>query len=330
MSTVSLLTTGGTIATGPGPDGASPQRGADELADLVRTATAGGPLSAVELRSREVVRLPSHAMTPQTMYLLAQHVQQEIDGGADGVVITHGTDTMEETAYALAMLVDTPVPVVVTGAMRPPHHPGPDGAANLVAAVVAASEPTLAAYGPVVAHQDELHLARWVTKMYSARVAAFGSPATGPVAAVSEDRVVTLQGPPAVSDRLPVSGPPAHRVELLWASAGADGLLLTAIADQVDGLVMAGAGGGHLPAAMAEAAALLAESGLPVVLSSRCVVPQVLTNTYSGLGSEVQLQAAGLISAGALQPLKARLRLIAALTAGLDPHDVFAIYGGHQ
>ncbi len=323
MPTISLLGTGGTIATGDSVDGAVQRHSAADVVQLVR-----GRNSDVEIRSRDVLHISSRAMTPQLMHQVAEAVRQEVAEGADGVVVTHGTDTLEETAYALALLVDTPVPVVVTGAMRPPYQAGADGEANLAAAVTVAAEPAVAAYGPVVVHQDEVHLARWVTKLHSARVAAFGSPQAGPVGAVVENKVVLLLGPAPTSDRLPVTAAPERRVELLWAVAGADGLIVDTLRRLVDGLVVAGTGGGHVGPPLAEALVRLSATGRPVVLASRCAAPQVLAHTYAGPGSETQLLADGLISAGSLSPLKARIRLIFALSAGLDARDVFATIPG--
>jgi L-asparaginase len=323
---ISVLGTGGTISTAPSAQGAVPGRSVGELVEL----SGGDRHPSVHLRTRDVVRISSRSMTPQVMHQLAEAVREEIQDGADGVVVTHGTDTLEETVYALAMMLDASVPVVVTGAMRPPHHAGADGPANLAGAIVAASDPSLAPYGPVVVHQDEIHLARWVTKLHSARVAAFASPQAGPVGAVVEDRVVLFHGPPTVSDRLAVTVAPDRRVELVWAVAGADGLVVDAIAEHVDGLVVAGTGGGHVSTPLAEALSRVVASGRPVVLSSRCAAPQVLSSTYAGVGSEIQLLSDGLVSAGALHPLKARLRLQFALSAGLAVDDLFARYGGHR
>ena len=318
--------TGGTISTTSSADGAVPGRSVDELVVLPK-----GPRDwSVEIRSVDVARISSRSMTPQIMYQLAKAVQQEIREGADGVVITHGTDTLEETAYALALLLDTTVPVVLTGAMRPPHQVGADGPANVAAAIAAACDPALAPYGPVVVHQDEIHLARWVTKVHSARIAAFASPSTGPVGALVEDRVVLFQGPPARSDRLSVNAAPDRRVELVWATAGADGFVVDLIGGLVDGLVVAGTGGGHVSTPLAGALGRVVASGRPVVLSSRCIAPQVLSRTYAGVGSEIELIRQGLVSAGALHPLKARLRLIFALSAGLGPEDLFVTYGGYE
>jgi L-asparaginase len=313
-ATVSLLAMGGTISTAPSAGGATPRYGAASLADAL-------PIS-VRLRPRDVRTVSSRAVTPQDMWLLADAVRAEIAGGADGVVITHGTDTMEETAYALALLVDTPVPVVLTGAMRAPHLPGADGQANLVAAVVAATYRPLARYGPVVVFQDEIHVAKLVTKHHSTRVAAFTSPSAGPVGFVCENEVELLLGPPPETDRLPATARPGKRVELVWAAAGADGALVDAIARDVDGLVIAGTGGGHLSPPLAEAVVRAARSR-PVVLASRCEDGPLLRDTYGGVGSETHLLGEGLLAAGVLSPVKARLRMIFGLSAGLAAERLF-------
>jgi L-asparaginase len=313
--TVSLLGMGGTIATVPHPDGARAGRPAADLSDALPPG--------VQVRPRDVRTVSSRAVTPGDMWALAQAVREEIAGGADGVVVTHGTDTIEETAYALALLVDTRVPVVLTGAMRGGHLPGADGPANVAAAVAAAACPRMAAYGPVVVFQDEIHVARLVAKAHSTRVAAFGSPAAGPVGHVSEGRAHLLLGPPPVPDLLPETAPPRARVEALWAAAGTDGALVDALAGTVDGLVVAGTGGGHLPPPFAEAAVRLAESGTPVVLASRCADGPQLRRTYGGTGSERHLLGAGLLPAGVLSPVKARLRLLFGLSAGIAAADLF-------
>lgn len=313
---ISLLATGGTISTTGTRNGAVPSQGANELSVAVDAPS-------VDLRPRDVAKIPSRAMTPEDMWNLASIVQEEIASGADGVVVTHGTDTLEETAYALALLVNTTVPVVLTGAMRPSDTPGADGPANLAAAVAAAANPALAPYGAVVVHQDEIHLARWVTKMHSTRVAAFASPAAGPVGAIVEGRVVPLLGPPPSTDRLRTVAPPARRVELVWVVAGIDGLVIDTLGDRVDGWVIAGTGGGHVPPPLAEALLRVVERDVPVILSSRCIDAQVLRGTYGGVGSEIHLLNNGVISAGSLPPLKARLRLLFGLSAGLPARDLF-------
>lgn len=314
---VSLLAMGGTIATAPGTGGAAPAHGAAEIAARLRLSPA--PV----VRPVDVRTVSSRAVTPRDMWELARAVRGEIAAGADGVVVTHGTDTLEETAYALALLLETPVPVVLTGAMRAPHLPGPDGTANLAAAIGCALHRPLARYGPVVVFQDEIHTARLVTKHHSTRPAAFTSPAAGPVGSVIEGGAELLLGPPPEADRLTATAPPDKRVEIIQVAAGTDGTLLTALAGQVDALVLAAVGAGHLPPPLAEAATELAPA-LPLVLASRCADGPVLRGTYRGPGSETQLIAAGLRPPRTtLAPLKARLRLIFGLSAGLTAEQLF-------
>jgi L-asparaginase len=314
---ISLLATGGTISTKRSGAGAVPALDAEALAAATRQSGREVAISA-----RNVLRMSSRGITPANMWDLATAVGEEIRGGSDGVVITHGTDTLEETAYALSLLVPTPVPVVLTGAMRVPGSPGEDGPANLAAAVAVAATPGFSAYGPVVVLQDEIHLARWVAKVHSTRVAAFGSPPAGPVGMVVEGRAVSFFGPPP-SACLPRPAAPCKRVELLWSVAGSDGLVVDAIRDRVDGLVVAGAGAGHVAPPLAEALVEASARGVAVVLASRCASAQVLRETYGGVGGELHLLASGLVSAGGLSAVKARLRLIFGLSAGLSPAELF-------
>jgi L-asparaginase len=282
-----------------------------------------GQASDVVVSTRDVLKISGRGVTLENMWDLAAAVRDEIAGGADGIVITHGTDTLEETAYALALLVETAVPVVITGAMRVSDAPGADGPANLAAALAVAQNADFTAFGPVVVFQDEIHSARWVTKTHSTRVAAFSSPATGPVGIVVEGIARALLGPPPFTERLSRISVPDKRVELLLAVAGADGMIVDAIAGRIDGLVVAGTGGGHVSPPFAQALVGLAGSGIPVILASRCADAQVLRTTYGGPGSEVHLLSEGVHSAGSISALKARLRLSFGLSAGLSVTELF-------
>lgn len=315
---ISLLATGGTISTRQGLAGAIPGLDASTIA---RSAQVGD--QDIQVCTRDVLQVSSRNVTPMTMWDLARTVREEIDAGAAGIIITHGTDTLEETAYALSLLVQTPVPLVLTGAMRVPGSAGEDGPANVAAAFAVATNPVFSAYGPLVVHQDEIHLARWVTKVHSARVAAFASPSTGPVGIVVEGRAIPLAGP-LIPENLSRISAPDKRVELIFALAGSDGLIVDAIRDQVDGIVLAALGGGHVASALAQSIVSAAARGVAVVLASRCPSPQVLRGTYGGIGSETHLLESGLVSAGNLAPIKARLRLIFGLSAGFSPEELFA------
>jgi L-asparaginase len=314
---VLLISLGGTISAVP-----------DEHGHGVPTRSAGGLLATVpaaevaDVRVADMKRIPSRGITPSDMCALAHEIRKGVRDGCDGVVVTHGTDTMEETAYALALQLDVSVPVALTGAMRQGHEPGSDGQVNLLAALRVATTPEVTALGPVVVMHDEIHAARWVTKTHTSRVAAFSSPGFGPVGCVVEGRV-HLYADCARPEFLGAPDELDCRVELVWVSAGADGLLVDAAASVADGLVVAGTGGGHVPPAMAESLKRAVEGGLPVVLASRCISGPILEETYGGVGSETHLRSIGLVPAGTLGPLKARLRLMVALSLGKGAAEVF-------
>ncbi|WP_406690187.1 asparaginase [Saccharopolyspora sp. ID03-671] len=318
---IGLLATGGTIAVAPPTTGNQ-----DHVGVAALTPPAPGLPERIEVVPRDVLGRSSRQLTADDLWTLATAVDEEIAAGRDGVVITHGTDTLEETAYALALLVEPRVPVVITGAMRSPHHSGPDGPANVRAALVAAADPSLAPYGPVVVFQDEVHVARLVTKMHSARVAAFASPAAGPVGFVAEDEVELLLGPAPGTDRLPRSNPPTARIALVHAATGVDGSAADALTSDpgtADGVVVAALGAGHVSPSLGAALVRLARAGTPVVITSRCPDGALLRETYSGAGSEVDLRRSGLHFASTLSAPKARLRLLFGLSAGIQLDELF-------
>jgi L-asparaginase len=317
---VLLVALGGTISAVPDERGHSaPTRSAAEI-----LASVPGAEDFVEVRVADAKQVSSRAITPADMYSLAREIRAEVEAGCEGVVVTHGTDTMEETAYALALQLDVDVPLALTGAMRLAHELGADGPANLMSALRVAATPEAAVLGPVVVMHDEIHAARWVAKLHTSRVAAFSSPGFGPVGQIVEGRIRLHTIRPG-RDYLGLPDRLEQRVELVWVSAGADGLLIEAAAAAADGLVVAGTGGGHVPPAMAESLREVVERGLPTVLASRCVGGPVLEETYRGVGSETYLIEAGLQPVGLLSPLKARLRLLTALALDMDASEVFPV-----
>jgi L-asparaginase len=315
VTRILLAATGGTIATAAAERGLSEvRRGAAELRASI--PQAGG----LDIEVIDVARAPSHAITFTDMARLAEVVAQT---SAEGAVVTHGTDTIEETAYALSLMLDRRLPVVLTGAMRSPDAPGADGPANLAAALCVACDPRLAALGPVVVVQDEIHLARHVTKVHTSRVAAFASPGLGPVGWVSEGRVhLSIEAAP--SDWIGGVEGSGRRIEVIWTYAGAGPALLEACLG-ADGVVVAGTGGGHVPPRMMEALKALLAARIPVVLASRTGAGPTLEGSYGGRGSESELRKLGVIGAGMLSPVKARLRLLVALELGIDPRAVFPV-----
>lgn len=317
---VAVFTLGGTISMTPpgGGDGAVPALSATDLLSAVRGLAALEP----DLSVHEVMRVPSPAVTIDDVLDLGAAVKRELAAGAGGVVVVQGTDTMEETAFLLDLVHAGEAPVVVTGAMRHPGLDGADGPANLLAAVVTASSPLLCGLGCVVVIGDEIHSARYVRKTHSTSVTAFASPATGPLGMVAEAGVMLLLRPAGRSSALlsgleiPAAGErPAVRVGLLTLPLGDDGELLRAAAGRFDGLVVAAYGMGHVPPWLVPDLEVMA-GDIPVVLASRTGAGPVLESMYGFPGSESDLRARGLIGAGMLDPLKARLLLHLLLVAG--------------
>ncbi|GAA5187133.1 asparaginase [Rugosimonospora acidiphila] len=338
---VTLFGLGGTIAmTGTG--GVVPSLSAEQLVAAVPgLAGAGVELDVVSFRSR-----PGAAVTFADLTELAGAVRESLAAGTQGVVVTQGTDTIEETAYLLDLLRTGTAPIVVTGAMRNPTLAGADGPANLLAAVQVAASPHAAGLGCLVVFADEIHAAGRVRKSHATSPGTFVSPTGGPLGYVVEGSPVIVNRParrytigaapgqPTALPREPVGDAhPRHnpapaalpRVGLYTATLGDDAALLPRFTEDLDGLVVAGFGAGHVPdtwvPALTEAAARI-----PVVLASRTGAGPVLSGTYGFPGSERDLLSRGLIRAGFLDSVKARILLHCLLAAGTDRAGIAAAF----
>jgi L-asparaginase len=272
--------------------------------DLVSTVSEA---SAFRIEVHNFRQVPSGDLTMEDIVTLAGDIDAAFEAGADGVVVSQGTDTLEETAYVLDLLVAQENPIVVTGAMRNPSLPGADGTANLQAALRVAASGATAGLGAVAVLNDEIHAARFVRKRHTTSVATFGSPLTGPLGYVSEGRVEVFMKPTGrMLVRLPAD-PMASRVGMLTLGFD-DDVDMVPSAEKYDGLVVAAFGGGHAPSRMSASLETLA-GRIPVVLASRTFAGPMLTNTYAYGGSEMDLLSRGLISAGALDAVHARVLL---------------------
>jgi L-asparaginase len=342
---VVLFTLGGTIAMAGHRDDAGAPGGAHGAgggagggtvvarltgADLT-SGVPGLAETGVRVRVADVDRIPSADLTFRQLCDLLEQAGQAVRGGAAGIVVTQGTDTLEESAFLADLLWPHPEPLVFTGAMRNPTLAGPDGPANLLAAVRAAAQPGARGLGVLVAFNDELHAARWVRKAHATSTATFLSPDAGPIGRFEEDRV-RLLALPARRKPLAVPGPEElalARVALHTAVLDQDGDELDAVDARYRGLVLAGFGVGHVTSRLVPALTELA-ARMPVVLCSRTGAGPVLHHTYGAPGSEVDLQRRGLINGGQLHPYKARvlLRLLLAAGAGREEiRDAFAEHG---
>ncbi|WCN82948.1 asparaginase [Micromonospora sp. LH3U1] len=317
---IALITLGGTIAMG-GVDAGRPGvvtrlTGADLTAAVPGIAELGVPVDV-----RDAHAVPSANLTGRLLLDVVGEASRAVAEGATGVVVTQGTDTLEETAFLADLIWPHAAPLVFTGAMRNPTLAGADGPANLLAALRVAAAPHTRDLGVLVAVNDEVHAARWLRKTHSTSTATFASPNTGPLGQVIEGEVRVLTRPvrheplpPVDPDRLD-----ATRVALYVVTMDDDGLLLNGLADTHHALVVAGFGVGHVPSTLAPLLGDLAER-IPVVLTSRAGAGSVLRHTYGAVGSETDLQRRGLLNGGLLDPYKARvlLRLLLANGAGRD------------
>ena len=312
---VHIITTGGTIAATPS--------GMLTPADLLATIPDLDDVADISVES--FLDIGSSWITPAHWLQLALRIETlwQSHPELSGIVITHGTDTLEETAYFLQLTSRDPRPVVLTGAMRSANALSADGPANLRAALVVAATHEAQRRGVLVVLGNEIHAARHVTKAHTLHVDAFTSGARGIWGTIYEDELVWFQPQLAKAQELfPVTTATIlPRIEILYSYAGADGQLIdAAVATGAQGIVMAAFGGGRLAEAQIAAVQTALAQGILVVLSSRVGRGAVEVNYQNNLapaGTEH-----GAILAGDLNPAKARILLMLALT---QTQDVAAI-----
>jgi L-asparaginase len=308
---------GGTIASArPAVDGVAPSLTA---ADLIAAVPGLPPeVDAVTFR-----RLPGSSLTGPDLMALHELLEERFAAGAVGAVVTQGTDSIEESAYAIDLVHRGPQPIVVTGAMRNPTLAGPDGPANLLAGVRVARSPDFRGAGCVVVFADEIHPAARVRKTHSTSTGTFVSVDGGPMGYLVEGLPVVVN-PRAARHTLPrpASWP---AVGVYPATLGDDGAALAAMASVLDGVVIAGFGVGHVPQSWAALVESLC-ARMPVVLATRTGSGPVLRQTYGFPGSESDLRRRGCVPAGFLHPYKARLLLQFALAAGASSAQIGAAF----
>lgn len=273
--------------------------------------------TAAQIRIEDVMAEPSWDTSPATMLSLARRARAAIlDEGFDGVVITHGLDTLEDTAFLTDLLAGpatTRGAIVLTGATRPLDDPFTDGPANLAAALAAATDPALRHTGVVTCHGSELHAARWVRTADTTTATALTSYPHPPLGRVVDGHVQLLAAAPPRPPEAP--GEPEADVALIKTYPGIEPALLTTVADAgARGIVLEGTGESNVPVNLFATIGDLTQWDIPVVIASRCHTrgaPLDATPTGTGLAASV-----GAIGARGLAAPQARAALMVALGGG--------------
>ncbi len=321
-----LFTTGGTIASRRDP-----------TTGAVAAAASGEQLLArlpelpalTEIDVEPVASVNGWNVTPELMFDLGRRVNKTLASSAvDGIIVTHGTDTVEETAFLLDLLVSSPKPVVFAVALRHLDELGTDGPRNLRDAIAVAASPASHGRGTLLVANQAIHTARFVTKVHTTSLDAFASPGRGPEGFLNGTAVKYLH-PLRARQAIEVDRVET-RVLLLKAYAGADDSLLHhGIAAGYRGFVIEGTGSGNVPAAMVPGIEAALHGAIPVVLCSR-VPDGPLTSTYGGgpaaRGGGHDLASLGVIPAPGLSGQKARIMLMVALGLTSDREIIRSIF----
>lgn len=319
-----ILFTGGTISMrhDPAAQGAVPALSGREILAATR-----GIEHVADVEIEEWGAFPGPHMTIERMWALRNRIRVHLcRPEVQGVVVTHGTDSMEESAYFAARSLAPDKPIVFTGAMRTASDLGWDGPANLLDAVRVAAHDGAAGYGAMVTMSGRVFAGLDVTKAHTHMLDAFESPGLGPVAVIDDGEVVLRR---ALVPSMPPLDPaePAMPVDLVYAAAGTDSRLLDASRRDARGLVVAAMGRGNVPPAMVPGIERWVADDKPVVVVSRAQRGRV-GPTYGYPGGARRLVDAGAILAPGRRPQQARIDLMLALGLGLAPADVRALFEG--
>ena len=308
---IHILFTGGTISMrhDAASGGNLPKHGGAELLALA------GVSDRTACRTEDWARAPAcHLDAARLWALRARVLELARMDDVDGIVITHGTDVLEETAYLLARTLPPDVPVTITGAMRTADHPAWDGGANLRAAIAVAAAPGSRGRGVMVVFDGLVFDGLDAVKLHANDPAAFGAPHGVPLGRVT-DRGVEFDGPAAV--RTPLSPLSLdRRVVQVPMIVGDDGTLLDAARAGADGAVLIAFGCGNIPPGAVPALRRWIGEGKPVVLASRCPYGEV-EPAYAFEGGGAQLVRLGAVPAGPRTPSQARMELMVTLAAGV-------------
>ena len=314
-----LVFTGGTISMrhDPSAGGAVPMLAGRDILELVPQLR-----EIADLDLDEFGAYPGPHMTVDRMWelrnRLADHLRRP---DVEGIVVTHGTDSLEESAYLVARSLASDKPIVFTGAMRTASDLGWDGPANLGSSVRVAASEEARGFGVLVVMSDRIYAGLDVTKAHTHMLDSFESPGLGPLGVVDDGRVIFRRAIPSPCDVLDPAALAAP-VDIVYAYAGSDSRLLDAARADGKGVVIAGMGRGNVPPAMVPGIERWLGDRKPVVVTSRALRGRV-GRTYGYPGGGQRLYDLGVIFAGSRRPQQARIDLMLALGAGVDVREFF-------
>jgi L-asparaginase len=317
---VVILATGGTIAGAGSAGSYGYKSGEFKVEDLIKAVPNLDKLAL--LTGEQVANIGSQDMNDAVWIKLADRINELLDSrNVDGIVVTHGTDTLEETGYFLNLVVKSNKPVVLVGSMRPATAVSPDGPGNLYNGVAVAASKDAAGRGVLIVLNDKIQGARDTTKMNTTNVETFDSPNRGPVGFVNSGKISWLQRMnkknTTGSEFSVDAGTKLPRVDIIYAHSNMDATLIdNAIRDGAAGIVVAGVGDGNMSKGAIEALARAAKSGVAVVRSSRVPTGLVLRN------NEINDDEEGFIASGELNPPKSRVLLQLALMKSHEPAQI--------
>lgn len=275
----------------------------------------------IDLANEVVLNKPSEHITPEDMLVIKKRVKKAIDNDeCDGIVITHGTDTLEETAYFLDLTIPSVIPIVLTGAMRSSNELGSDGVYNFQSAILTAASDEATGKGVLVVMNDEIHTARFVTKTHTTNVDTFRTPTFGPLGIVYKRDIRFFQA--LINQQVCDIDELVSGVYLVKAYAGIPGAIFETLdRPETKGIVIEGLGAGNLPVEVVEPIQKLIEKGIPVVMVSRCY-NGLAEPIYDYVGGGIDLERMGVIFCQGLNGQKARIKLQVGLSNHMNGKEI--------
>lgn len=318
MKHIVLLTTGGTIASKRNPETGLLSAGAltgEELAEMCKLP------DGMDVTVESVFQVPSNQMNPTRLSQLKEKIETVLsDSKVDGVVVTHGTDTLEESAYYLDLTIANEKPIVITGSQRGPMELGTDAMVNIRQSILAAASDHLKGFGTVVLFNERLFSARYVKKVHASNVDGFHSEGYGYLGTVDQEIVTVYQKPVhrenyQLKQDFPI-------VDIISFYSGADGRFIkTSISSGAKGIILEGAGRGHVSPEMVPAIEEAVKKDIIVVLTTRSGEGEV-RHVYDFAGSVFDLTNKGVFIGKDYDSKKARIKLGVMLAAGATPEEI--------